>query len=319
MLILSAEDVESVVTPIDMTTAMEQAFRIYATGDFTMPQRMHIDHHENTLLLMPCFSGEAFATKLVSFFPGNAAKGHPALYGTVILNDGLSGKPLALFNGARLTALRTAGVGGVGMLYSAGRTLTTAGVIGTGAQGYYQALFACALLPIKELFLYNRSPRSAEAFALRLRKMLPGVTVRVAGSSSELVASASLIITATNARDPVLSDDKGLLKGKHVVAIGSYKKDMQELPQALFSLVEKVYTDTDHACNETGDLIIPLQKGWLEEEQIVSIANLVTGEEEVSGDTTLFKSVGMALFDLVAAQLVYSKAREKGVGVEVEV
>lgn len=319
MLILNAEDVERVVTPVEMTAAMEEAFRIYAADDFTMPQRMHIDHHENTLLLMPCISGETLATKLVSFFPGNVAKGHPAIYGTVILNDGLSGEPLALFNGARLTALRTAGVGGVGMLYSAGRTITSAGLIGTGVQGFYQALFACALLPVKELFLYNRSPQSAEAFALRIRERLPGVAVRVAASSRELVASTSLIITATNAGVPVLPDDEELLKGKHVVAIGSYKKDMQEIPQAFFNLIEKVYTDTDHACNETGDLIIPLQKGWLKDEQIVSIASLVTGKEKLSGDTTLFKSVGMALFDLVAARLVYSKAREKGVGVEVEV
>lgn len=318
MLILSAEDVERVVTPQDMTAAMEEAFRIYGAGDYTMPQRMHIDHHENTLLLMPCFSGEAFATKLVSFFPGNTAKGHPAIYGTVILNDGQTGKPLAMLNGAKVTALRTAGVGAVGMLYSAGREISSAGLIGTGTQGYYQALFACTLLPVKELFLYNRSPESAAECAHRLSKKFPDVRVKVVDTSRELAASASLIITATNAGSPVLPDDKDLLQGKHVVAVGSYKKDMQELPRALYSLVEKVYTDTDHACNETGDLIIPLEQGWLEAEQVVPLANLVTGRETVSGDITLFKSVGMALFDLVAARLIYAKAREQRAGVEVE-
>lgn len=318
MLLLNGQDVEQVATPAEMTRAMEEAFRLYAAGDYTMPQRMHIDHQENTLLLMPCFSGEVFATKLVSLFPDNPAKGHPALYGMVILNDGRSGKPLALLNGARLTALRTAGVGGVGMLYTAGSDVSSAGLIGTGVQGYYQAVFACTLLPIRKLYLYNRSPQGAADLALRLGERLCGVEVVVAASSRELVEAVSLIITATNSRQPVLPDDRGLLQGKHVVAIGSYKKDMQELPRALFSLVEEVYADTDHARHETGDLIIPLQQGWLADEQIALLADLVTGKKKVCGPTTLFKSVGMALFDLVAARFIYSRAREQGLGVEVE-
>jgi ornithine cyclodeaminase len=301
-----------------MTSAIEEAFRIEATGNFTMPQRMHIDHGDTTLLLMPCIADEFFATKLVSFFPHNSEKGHPALYGTVILNDGATGKPIALLNGAKLTALRTAGVGGVGMLYTTDRKVESAGVIGTGVQGFYQALFANSLLPLKQIYQYDLSLEHAEKTAEMLAEQVSPTKVEVCRNSRELVSSSELIITTTTSNTPVIPDDLDLLRNKHIVSVGSYKKDMRELPRAVFSLIDSVYVDTLHACHETGDLIYPLEQGWLKQERIVPMSKLVTGEEQLKGETTLFKSVGMALFDLIAARVIYQKALEKGVGADIE-
>ena len=94
--------------------AMEQAFADTGTGVVEVPQRVHIDREQNTLLLMPCFGSNYFSTKLVSVFPGNLSKKEPMIYGYAVLNDGRTGRPLAVMDGSKLTAMRTAAVGAVG-------------------------------------------------------------------------------------------------------------------------------------------------------------------------------------------------------------
>ncbi|UCG28553.1 MAG: hypothetical protein JSV24_04120, partial [Bacteroidales bacterium] len=114
MLCISADDIVKAVSCQELVMAVEKAMIMYEKEEFYMPQRMHLDYKGNILLLMPCFTPESMATKLVSLFPGNLEKGKPVINGIVILNDAETGEPLAVFNGAKLTAVRTGAVGGVG-------------------------------------------------------------------------------------------------------------------------------------------------------------------------------------------------------------
>ena len=142
MLILNESDIIKAVDFDELLKSVEEAFLIQETGNYNMPDRMHIDQEENVLLLMPCFTDDFFSTKLVSVFPENKNLGKPAIYGSLILNDGKTGEPLAMMNGSKLTALRTGAVGAMGLLYTTPKNINTLGLIGAGIQGFHLVLFA---------------------------------------------------------------------------------------------------------------------------------------------------------------------------------
>lgn len=123
-----------------------------------------------------------------------------------------------------------------------------------------------------------------------------------------------IVITATNSLEPVLPDDEDSLAGKHFIGIGSYKPNMREFLRALFNLVNTVYVDTDQAFEESGDLIVPLRNNWITKDRAMTLGRLFVeskSQAEIEHETTLFKSVGMALFDVCASKLIYDRATKK--------
>ena len=114
-----------------------------------------------------------------------------------------------------------------------------------------------------------------------------------------------------------MPNEEELLAGKHFVGIGSYKPTVREFPQTLFNLLKTIFIDTDAALEESGDLIVPLQNNWIKQEQVMTLGRFLIEskpQDEVKKETTLFKSVGMALFDVCASKLIYEKAIQKGLG-----
>ena len=319
MLILNESDIIKAVDFNELLKSVEEAFLIQETGNFNMPDRTHIDHEGNVLLLMPCFTKDYFSTKLVSVFLENKNLGKPAIYGSVILNDGKTGEPLALLNGSKLTALRTGAVGAMGLLYTTPKNIKTLGLVGAGIQGFHQVMFGCAVREIENVFIYDPFNQNLEKFFKDLQKYLPDIEITNCTSSTELTNNSQAIITATTSIKPVLPDDRELLKGKHIIGIGSYKPEMQELPDSLFKSLDQIFVDTEHAKIESGDLSIRIENGMVKKDQIHTLGQLINKEVNFDeNQTTLFKSVGMALFDLMVAKKIYLNAIEKGIGIEVE-
>jgi ornithine cyclodeaminase/alanine dehydrogenase-like protein (mu-crystallin family) len=319
MLCLSEGDILKAVTPEEIVDELEAAIRLYETDEFHMPDRLQVDYEGNVLLLMPCFTSMKFATKLVSVFPGNAEKNIPVVMGTVVLNDGQTGEPLALLNGTVLTAVRTGAVGALGIRYLTPPTVKTLGIVGAGVQGFNQALFASYVRKLSDIFVFDIDTQKSVFLIEKLSKRRPGIKIHEAKSVEELLQHSEVVITATTSFHPVLPDKKELLAGKHFVGIGSYRTEMREFPEALFKLLNRVLIDTRHAAAESGDLVTPLKNGWIKEHQVFTMGKwLKTGEKIKAGETTLFKSVGMALFDLVVSDLVYQKAGEKGLGTKID-
>jgi len=285
--------------------AMEQAFIDTAQGVVEVPQRVHIDRGPNTLLLMPCFGSTYFSTKLVSVFPKNLLKKEPIIYGSVLLNDGQTGRPLAVLDGSKLTAMRTAAVGAVGIKYLAPEEASTLGVVGLGIQGFHQALFACAQRSIGTVRIMDHSREVKTRFTERFNAFYPDIKVIPCKSTEELCQASEIVITATGSHQPVVPDHGDWWKGKTVVGIGSYKPDMREYPDAFFADLEQVFVDTPVALEETGDLVEPLQKGLINEANIFPLWELIQQKVKLSGETRFFKSVGMAAFDLYGAKLVF--------------
>ncbi|MBT3244945.1 MAG: ornithine cyclodeaminase family protein [Bacteroidetes bacterium] len=318
MLILNEEIISKIVDPLELTNIMEQAMLSYASGDFVMPDRVHMDFDGNTLLLMPCSSGKFFSTKLVSLFPDNPVKGEPVLYGSVMLNDGSNGKALALLNGAKLTAVRTAAVGSAGIRHTSPKNASTLGLVGAGVQGLHQILFACKNRPIEKVWVLDQNTSLVDTLIKELKVQLPDVEFIAAKDSIELCRESEIIITATNACTPVLPDVAELLRGKTIIAIGSYKPEMIEMPEALYPLLKHCFIDVNMAMEESGDLIHPLSSGMLKTNQIHSLSDIITAKLNIDAtETSLYKSVGMALFDLFSAVYIYDVALKSGLGQEV--
>lgn len=316
MLYLNESHMEQVVSLDKMMDAIEKAFAIYESGDFQMPDRLHVDRPEGTILYMPCFTEKVSCTKIVSTFPDNINKGIASVQGTMVLNNSKTGEPLAIMDGAALTAYRTGAVGGVGVRHTSKEDCKTVGLIGTGVQGFYQLLYACKARPIEEVYLYDLNIDRAKKFKNRLQEKLEGLSIKVVGSAEELVKKSEIIITATPAETPVLPNDQNMLKGKHIIAIGSYKLKMREIPEELYHLLDELYVDTELAAEESGDVIVPIREGWIKANQVKSFSKLLTSGEAINKNkgTSLYKSVGMALFDLIVAQTIYNDAIKNGVG-----
>jgi len=319
MRILNKENILQLTEYGELTDAITVALKKAEEGEISMPPRMHIDFGKNTVLLMPCSDGEHFATKLVSTFPDNPKQGLPVIYGSVILNEGTSGKPLALLEGSVLTGLRTGAVGSIGIKYTTPENTETIGLIGAGVQGYYQLKFACIVRPIKSVFIFDRNTSAVKALIKKLSLDFPEIRFSIAQTVEQLLKSSKIIITATTSATPVLPNKPGLLLGKHYIAVGSYTPKMQELPGKLFCLADQIIVDTEHATHESGDVINPVKANSIRADQVIPILKLITDKTKLSSNsTTIFKTVGMALFDLAAAKYFYEKAVKNKIGTEID-
>ncbi len=320
MLIFNEQDIHQVLPPKELISSMERAFRTFHKGDFVMPDRMHMDMGENnTLLLMPSASGMHFSTKLVSVFPENVTKGRPAIYGNLFLNDGHSGEPLALMNGSALTALRTGAVGAVAAKFTAPEKSRFLGIVGAGIQGVYQAFMISACFKLEKVFVFDTHEQNLIRFKENLQRLNPEIRLEMVHDVRQLVAASDIIVTATSSYEPVLPDNAELLQGKHFIGIGSFRKDMQEMPAVLFRMISKYFIDTPAARHECGDVVIPVKEKWISGRNIYTLSELISQETFVDKhQTTLVKSVGMALFDLFAAKLAYLNAIKKQIGTQIE-
>lgn len=317
MIYLTEEDILKAVSFDDLLDAIEASMYMYEKKEFHMPQRLHIDHEDNTFLLMPCFIKDYFGTKLVSLFPQNPQKNIPVLNGIMVLNDAQTGLPVALLDGPALTALRTAAVGSVSIRHLTPENTQSLGIIGAGVQGFYQAWIACSARSLKDIFVFDVNREKTTALIEKLSKVIPDVKLRQADCVEDLLEKSQVVITATTSFEPVLPNNKELLTGKHFVGIGSYKPSVREFPEALFNLLKTVFIDTQHALEESGDLIVPLRNNWIKQEQVMTLGRFLIEnkpQDNVKNETTFFKSVGMALFDVCASKLIYEKAIQKGLG-----
>ena len=314
MLYLSAEDIKKVINYEELIEVVENAMHVYETGDFVMPDRITVNRGSETYLYMPCFTDNVKGTKVLTLYGENAKRGVPTLQGIMLVNDVETGKIECIMEGATLTAYRTGAVGAAGIKHTTPTDVESIGIIGTGVQGFYQSLYACSIRNIKTINIFNKTPEKTTKFKSDLEAAIPNVKVNICNDTTELVKNSDIIITTTTSETPVIPDDKELLRGKHFVGIGSYKPTMQEFPQSLFEILDDMYIDVDFAKEETGDLVNPLREGWIKEEQVHTLGTAIEKGNIKTDTTTLYKSVGMALFDTSVASYILKKAKEKAVG-----
>jgi ornithine cyclodeaminase/alanine dehydrogenase-like protein (mu-crystallin family) len=318
MLVLNENDLIGLLPPSALIDAVEAALRAQAAGSIVAPARLHLHWDDHTLLAMPAANKTVAAVKVVSVVPSNAGRNLPVTTGAMILNDGTTGVPLALLNAAALTAQRTGAVGSIGVKYLTPPDIRSAGIVGFGVQAAWQAIFACAVRPIAELFVCGRSMTRFERFSAMIRRQVPDVRITVCRDARELLERTTLVIAATTSSEPVLPDEPELLERKHFISVGSFRPTMQELPDSVYRLAGQLAVDSEHALHEVGDVINPVQAGLLRRQDVFSIGECVIGKRAIDVyRTTAYKSVGAAMFDLFVAEAFYRAAKARGVGLEV--
>lgn len=313
MLFINKKEIQKLDQSL-VQTAVQNAYGLVLSKSYHMPDRMHVPDGPNTLLLMPCFVHEFFATKLVSVFPQAVQWGLPVVNGVLVLADNKTGRPLALMDGAAITAQRTGAVGGLAVALLTKENLETAGIFGAGVQGLSQARYLLFNRKIKKLWIRDVNPDSAQAMAKILEKEFPWVAYGVSSSSEQMVEDCQLVVAATTSTQPLFKDDKALVKGKTFVSIGSFRPDMKEFPDAVIQSADHVYVDTLFAAKESGDICIPLENKVVKLEKIQEFARLLENRISLENKTCFFKSVGMALFDLALASAIYQLALKEGLG-----
>jgi ornithine cyclodeaminase/alanine dehydrogenase-like protein (mu-crystallin family) len=310
---LNEEEIYRRVTIIDVIEEIE-AFYLKREVDDKVPERMHLEDRDNTVLIMPSFYADYYGTKVMTVAPNNFKKDKPSLYGLMILNDRDTLEPMAIFDAKTITALRTGAIGGLSMKYLSNPDAKSVGIIGTGVQGWGHFLAACAVRPIEKVYLYNRSKKREQEFIKKVHQLNPTLEIFPV-TPEEVVLHSDLIVTATTSTEPVLPKLEGELlaeiNGKHITACGSFKPNMQEIPDTLLHSCKTFYIDTLTALKESGDMI-QAKSIHKEELNVVTLEELVRDGKELDKwnrgrDFTLFKSVGMAIFDIVTAKLIFEK------------
>jgi len=227
-----------------------------------------------------------------------------------------------LLEGSALTAVRTGAAGGAAVDLLSRPDSSVLAVFGAGAQGRRQLEAACTVRKIQTVWIFDADVQRARQLAEQSSGIGPiPRDVRVASSSSEAVMGADLICTATTSRTPVFLD-ADLKAGTHISAVGSYTPEMQEIPGESVARARLYVDSRSAALAETGDLIVPIQHRIFNEQHIVGeLGEVVNGW--VAGrrspeEITIFKSVGVAVQDAVAASIAMENARRLRIGTEVE-
>ena len=236
----------------------------------------------------------------------------------VMLYDYESGQLLACIEAGRMGQIRTGAASGLASRYLARADAATVGVIGSGFQARAQLEAVCAVRDIKLARVYSRRQEPREEFARQMSERL-NLEVAPVDNAEECVAGADIAITITSARDPVLMGD-WLAPGAHVNAAGGNHWMRREVDEATVVRAEVVVVDDlQQAKTECGDLIWVEARGAFRWDQATELRDVVAGRVQgrpSEQSITLFESMGVALEDIAAAQLVYRKAKEQGIGQE---
>jgi ornithine cyclodeaminase len=319
MRVYGAAEISEAVDVGRLLDAVEAAFRDVAAGRDRSPMRFHVPLANGDLLLMPGVreGGSGSSVKLVTVQPENAARGLPTVQAVVIWLDGETGTPVAVLDGTTLTAMRTGAASGVATRLLAREDAAVLAMLGTGGQAAWQVRAVMAARPISEVRALSRDAAARERFAAEIGAELgDGVRVVAAGSAQEAVSEADVVCCATTSSQPVF-DASWLRPGAHVNGVGAFRLGMVELPPELFARAAVVAVDSrDAALAEAGDLVAAIDAGHLGADAFVEIGTI--GREWVATRDpqaiTVFKSVGLAIQDVAAAELVVPATKPGATG-----
>lgn len=326
MLLLSKKDIKEVFTMRDAIEADKEAFKIYTEGKSVVPLRTNIPatKQEGTMLFMPGYveNLDCAAVKIVSVFPKNEEKGKPVTPATVLLLDGTTGEACAVLDGTYVTQLRTGAASGAALDMLAIKNAKKGALIGTGGQASAQLEAMIESRNLEEVYIYGRDIEKTKKFVAQMKQELSHYNTKfeVAKTSDEAIEDADVIITVTTSEKPVFDGNK-VKKGATISAVGSYLPTMQELDPVVLTRANKIFFEsTDAVLAESGDILTPLADGIISKDDFSGelgqvINNEIPGREN-DEEIIVFKTVGIAVQDVVTAKKIYDKSLEKNIGIK---
>ena len=322
-LILTQPEVRRLLPMRACMDLMAEAFRSLARGEGINPLRsaMKLPGERGSLGLMPGMSGspEALGLKVVTVFPGNHGTEYDSHQGLVVLFDTEHGLPIAILDASEITAIRTAAASGVATELLAREDATELAIVGSGVQARTHLEAMLEARPIERARVYSPTEANRIAFAEQASER-HGIAVEAVESVEEAVRNADIICTVTSSREPIL-EGEWIALGTHINAAGSSVKFTRELDTDAVASSRLFVDRRESTLNEAGDFLFPKVEGAIDDSHIVGeLGEILLGEltgRESEKEITLFKSLGLAVEDLVSAHYVLERARAEGVGVSV--
>jgi ornithine cyclodeaminase/alanine dehydrogenase-like protein (mu-crystallin family) len=319
VLVLSEHDVRELLDMGSCVEAMEEVLTALARDELFQPLRnVARPPGANGLIgLMPAHrSGEraAWSLKEIVVIPSNPTRGLDAHQGAVLLHDGETGQLVAVLNASPVTEIRTAAVSGVATRALARKDASRVAILGAGVQARSHVAAMRAVLDDPEIRIWARNPDAAQALAAEVGAV-------ASPSPDAALLGAEVVCTTTSAAEPIV-ELRWLTAGAHVNAVGSSIPTTRELDTATVAASSLFVDRRESTLNEAGDYLLPAAEGAVGPDHIkAELGEVLTGMQpgrQDESELTVFKSLGIAVEDLAAAELVVRRARERGVGAEVE-
>lgn len=312
MKIIEAEQVDQALDFPALIDALENGFQ----QDYGMPPRQVFQlsatgaSAHDGFAVLPAWNDTVIGVKAFTYFPANEAAGYASLYSKILLFERRHGVPLALVDGTSVTYWRTAAVSALAARHLARKDASQLLLLGTGRLAPFLVAAHLAVRDLKRILLWGRDAAKTAALKTRLQSTHPGVEFICVHEIEAHAAAADIIVSATGAAAPLLQG-AWIAPGCHVDLLGNHSPDRRECDSALIAK-STVYVDSrDNVLREAGELLIPIGEGSFTAGDIAGelkdICRAGAAGRRSAEEMTLFKSVGTALSDLIAAQLVLEK------------
>ena len=320
VLIVNQTEVPRLLPMKECVDVMARAFAALARGEAEMPVRQILWLPEKTgaMGLMPASlpTQAALGLKAVTFFPRNEGTDLDSHQGAVLLFEAGRGRLLAVIDATSVTSVRTAAVSGLATRLLAKAEASDLALVGSGVEARTHLEAMIAVRTLRRVRVASKTFERAKSFADREGKR-HGIAITPCASVEEAVTGADIVCTVTSSREPVV---KGawLSKGAHVNAVGSSVAQARELDADAVAGARLFVDHRESALQEAGDILLARADGAIDDSHILGeLGQVLTGQvpgRQSPDDITLFKSVGLAIEDIAAAQHIYSKARGSGIG-----
>jgi len=321
VLVLTKEEIESVLTIEDAIDAVEDGFKAYNSGKamIPFPVALQVPDHNGDIHIKPGYikGYSTYTIKVASGFYDNPKLGLPTSHGMLILFDSRTGFPLCFeVDRCYLTDLRTAAAGAVAARALAKKSIDRVAVIGTGTQARLQIQALSKVRKFKELRVWGRNPENVSKYVKDMEKLLK-VTVVPAATIEDAVAGSDIVVTATMSTKPlVMASWVG--PGVHITAMGSDSPEKQELDSLLLKKADKIVVDSLKQCAKLGEVHHALEERAIIERDVhAELGEVLLGTKpgrQSDDEITVCDLTGIAVQDVVTSQLVYERAVKKKIG-----
>lgn len=320
--LLTEAQVASLLPMPDLIAAMETALVGFSAGGVLQPVRtvLSVGPEQNYFGLMPAYVAQPpqLGAKLVTVCQGNEARGLPSHLATIVLLDPETGALVALMDGRYITEARTAAVSAVSARHLARTNAGTLAILGTGVQARSHLEALAHVRPLREVRVWSPRRTSRDRFIGDMAGHVPA-SLRATSTPDDAVAGADLVVLATSSPTPVL-DDAWVAPGTHVISVGACRPTQREMDPALVARARLFVDSRAAALVESGDVVLGIREGRFTDAHVAGELGEVCGGRaagrHADDEITIFKSLGMAVEDVVAAELVYRRALVTGAGAE---
>lgn len=325
ILVLSHAEVSELLPIKECVPLMREALIGLAAGKAHQPLRTIIRPPEakGVMGLMPSYmSGAraAFGLKAICVFPGNPAKGKDSHQGGVLLFSAETGELMGIMNASAITAIRTAAVSGVATDLLARPDASNLAILGSGVQARSHLVAMSEVRPIKRCRIASRHIEHAREFAQAMSQEV-SFPLEPVETVAQALEAADLIVTATTAKEPIVRSE-WIAAGAHLNLVGSSTPRTREVDSKTMALASLFVDRRESTLNEAGDYLLAARDGLIGPDHIrAELGEVLKGDKPgrtSPEEITCFKSLGIAIEDLFAAEYVYRKAQESGKGTWVE-